>query len=47
LGIEVNRRKPGHQREDHTPDGEQDWIRDLDFPGDDRKQRDGHETNQN
>ena len=45
--IEMNRRKAGHQSESHAPDGEQNWIRNADFPGDDRKQRDSHETNQN
>jgi hypothetical protein len=45
LRIEVNRRKAGHQSENPTPDGKQDWIRDLDFPGDGRKQRDSQETN--
>ena len=43
----MNLRKAGHQSESHTPDGEQNRIGNADFPGDDRKQRDGHETNQN
>jgi hypothetical protein len=47
LRIEANLRKAGDQSEDHTADGQQDWIGDPDFPGNDRQQSDGNKTNQN
>src|SRR5207245_5562256 len=46
LRIEMDRRKAGDQSEDHTTDGQQNWIWDSDFPGDDRQQSDRNETNQ-
>ena len=47
LGIEPNRGKTRNERQESARDREQNWIRNADFPGDERKQRDGHETNQN
>jgi hypothetical protein len=43
----MNRGKAGNQSEDHTADGQQNWIWDSDFPGKDRQQSDRNETNQN
>ena len=39
--------KTRNERQESARDREQNWIRNADFPGDERKQRDGHETNQN
>ena len=47
LGIEPNLGKTGNERQESARDREQNWIGHADFPGDERKQRDGHETNQN
>src|SRR5438067_511508 len=46
LGIEVDCGKSGHQSEQTAGNGEEDGIRDVDFPRDDREQRDSHEANQ-
>ena len=46
LRFEMNRRKAGNQSEDHTTDGQQNWIWDSDFPGNERQQSDRDETNQ-
>lgn len=47
LGIEMNLGKAGHQSESRTRDSEQNGIGNANFPGHEREQRDGHETNQN
>ena len=47
FGIELNGGKTRNERQESARDREQNWIRNADFPGDERKQRDGHETNQN
>jgi len=47
LRFEVNRRKPGDQSEDHTTDGQKNWVWDSDLAGNDCQQRDRNETNQN
>jgi hypothetical protein len=42
----VNRRKTGDQSEDHAANGQQNWIWDMDFPGNDREQSNRNETNE-
>ena len=46
LRIELNRRKAGDESEADATDGEEDGIRDPNFPGNDRQESDGNETNE-
>jgi len=46
LRIELNRRKAGNESEADTTDGQEDGIGDPDFPGNDRQESDGDETNE-
>ena len=44
--FEMNLRKTRDQSQSDTPNSEQNGIGHADFPGDNRKQRNSHETNQ-
>ena len=46
LRIELNCGKAGNESEDHATDGQKDGIGDPDFPGNDRQESDGDETNE-
>ena len=46
LGIELNRRKAGNESEDDATDGQENRIRNPNFPGNDRQESDGNETNE-
>ena len=47
LRLELNRWKARDERENHATDGQKDGIRDPDFSGNDRQERDGDETDEN